>query len=66
MNEAKGSKISAAERRLWEEHNIQTLREWRAIPFTQKIQMVEELEELARSMHGGRLPVPPSERIGTA
>ena len=29
---------------------MQTLREWRAIPFTQKIQMIEELEKLVRSM----------------
>jgi hypothetical protein len=54
--------ISAEERKLWEKHNIDTLREWRAIPFTKKIQMVEEMEELARSMHGGNLPESPSER----
>jgi hypothetical protein len=26
-------------------------------------QMVEEMEALARSMHGRQLPVPPSERL---
>jgi hypothetical protein len=54
--------ISAEDRKLWEQHNIATLREWRAIPFTQKIQMVEEMEEVARSIHGGKLPEAPSER----
>jgi hypothetical protein len=62
MSEAIVKPISAEDRKRWEEHNLQTLREWRAIPFTQKIQMVEEMEVLARSMHGGQLPVPPSER----
>jgi hypothetical protein len=62
MNEPGIREISAEERKLWEEHNLQTLREWRAIPFTQKIQMVEEMEELARAMHGGQIPIPPSER----
>jgi hypothetical protein len=48
--------ISAQERKLWEKHNIDTLREWRAIPFTKKIQMVEEMEEVAKAFHGGKLP----------
>ena len=54
--------ISAEERALWEKHNLDTLREWRAIPFRKKIQMVEDMEEVARSIHGGKLPVPPSQR----
>ena len=62
MSVPKIYKISDEERKLWEEHNIQTLREWRAIPFTEKIRMVEEMEALARSIHGGELPIPPSER----
>lgn len=53
--------ISPEERKLWEQHNIQTLREWRAIPFTTKIQMIEELEEVARAFHGGKLPPSPDE-----
>jgi hypothetical protein len=48
--------ISPEERTLWKKHNIETLREWRAIPLTKKIQMIEELEEVARSLHGGKLP----------
>lgn len=47
--------ISPEERKLWEQHNIQTLREWRAIPFTRKIQMLEDMEEVVRSIHGGKL-----------
>lgn len=48
--------ISAAERKLWGKHNIDILRSWRAIPFTKKIQMLEEIEEVARAFHGGKLP----------
>ena len=53
--------ISPEERKLWEAHNIQTLREWRAIPFSRKIQMLEEMEEVARAFHGGELPPSPDE-----
>jgi hypothetical protein len=61
MNLPAVNPISAADRKLWEEHNIATLREWRAIPFTRKIQMVEEMIEVARSIHGGKLPPSPDE-----
>jgi hypothetical protein len=61
MNRPAIKKITPEERKLWEQHNIATLREWRAIPFTRKIQMVEEMTELARSMHGGKLPQSPDE-----
>lgn len=46
--------ISARERKAWEKHNIETLREWRAISFTDKIRILEEMEDLARSTHGGQ------------
>jgi hypothetical protein len=62
MSEPSVKPISAEDRKRWQQHNIETLREWRAIPFTRKIQMVEELEEVARSIHGGNLPEAPSER----
>ncbi|PYK86902.1 MAG: hypothetical protein DMF47_04735, partial [Verrucomicrobia bacterium] len=42
--------ISPEELKLWEAHNIQTLREWRAIPFSRKIQMLEEMEEVVRAV----------------
>ena len=44
------------ERRRWEEQNIETLRKWAALSFTEKIKIVEEMEEVARSFHGGTLP----------
>jgi hypothetical protein len=61
MNAVNLRSISPEDRKRWEDHNIQTLREWRAIPFTEKIRMLEEMEDLARSMHGGKLPSKPSE-----
>ena len=61
MSAPKVKRISAEERKLWEQHNIETLREWRAIPFTTKIEMLEGMEEVARSFHGGKLPPSPDE-----
>lgn len=55
-------RLTPRERALWRKHNLETLREWRAIPFTKKIRMIEELEKLARSMHKGELPQDPSTR----
>lgn len=48
--------ISPEERRRWEKHNLETLREWRAFPLGEKIRMIEELEKLAHSIHGDKLP----------
>ncbi|MEP6699497.1 MAG: hypothetical protein ABJB09_07185 [Verrucomicrobiota bacterium] len=62
MNAPTLKPISAQERERWEKHNIETLREWRAIPFEQKIRMIEDMEDFARSMHGGILPAEPPER----
>jgi hypothetical protein len=56
MSGPKIKPISPEERKLWKQHNIDTLREWRAIPFTKKIQMLEDMEEVARAFHGGKLP----------
>ena len=53
--------ISPEDRALWEAHNIQTLREWRAIPFSRKIQMLEEMEEVARAFHGPAVAGSPDE-----
>jgi hypothetical protein len=52
MSAPKVKPITAKERKLWEQHNVETLREWAALPFAEKIKMVEELEKLARSIHG--------------
>ena len=41
---------------MWRRHNIESLLEWASLPFTKKIQMVEDMIEVARSIHGGKLP----------
>jgi hypothetical protein len=53
--------ISEKERELWKRHNIESLLEWADLPFTKKIQMLEEMEEVARAFHGGKLPPSPDE-----
>ena len=55
------NKISTAEKELWQRHNIESLLEWASLPFTRKIQMLEEMEEVARSIHKGKLPRSPDE-----
>jgi hypothetical protein len=61
MSAPKVKSIAPEERKLWEQHNIETLREWREISFTRKIQMLEDMEEVARAFHGGKLPPSPDE-----
>lgn len=53
--------ISAEDRKLWERQNIADLLYWADLPFTRKIQMLEEMEEVARSIHKGKLPRTPDE-----
>lgn len=55
------NKISAEAKELWQRHNIESLLEWASLPFTRKIQMLEEMEEVARSIHKGKLPRSPDE-----
>ena len=55
--------ISDHERELWRQQNIADLLYWADFSLTEKIKMVEGMEEVARSIHGGKLPVPPSERV---
>lgn len=50
------------ERRRWEDQNIETLRKWAALSFTERIRILEEMEEVARSIHGGKLPPSPGQR----
>ena len=49
------------EKEMWRRHNIESLLEWASLPFTKKIQMVEDMIEVARSIHGGKLPPSPDE-----
>jgi hypothetical protein len=48
--------ISAEDRKRWKQQNLADLLYWADLPFTKKIQMLEELENVVRSMHGGKLP----------
>jgi hypothetical protein len=49
------------ERRRWEEQNGEKLLEWAALSLTEKIKIMEEMEEVARAFHGGKLPPSPDE-----
>jgi hypothetical protein len=49
------------EKELWRQHNIASLLECTSLPFTRKIQMLEEMEEVIRSIHKGKLPPSPDE-----
>ena len=53
--------ITPHERELWERQNLADLLYHADLPLTKKIQMLEEMEELAKSMHGGKLPTSPEE-----
>ena len=55
------NKISTEEKELWRRQNIADLLDWADLPFTRKIQMLEEMEEVARSIHKGKLPRSPDE-----
>ena len=45
------------EKAMWRRQERADLLYWADLPFTQKIQMLEDMEELAKSMHGGKLPL---------
>ena len=48
--------ISAEDRKRWERQNLADLLYWADLPFTTKIQMFEDMEEVARAFNGGKLP----------
>jgi len=50
------------ERAMWREQNRKDLLQWAFLPLTKKIQMLEDMEEVAKAFHRGKLPVPPLER----
>lgn len=50
------------EKALWREQNRRDLLQYAFLPLTKKIQMLEDMEEVAKSIHGGKLPPRPSER----
>ena len=49
------------EKELWRQHHIDSLLEWADLPFARKIQMLEDMAEVARAFHGGKLPPSPDE-----
>jgi hypothetical protein len=57
MDKPTTRQISEGERKeIWRQQNIADLLECADLPFTRKIQMLEEMEEIARAFHGGKLP----------
>jgi hypothetical protein len=44
------------EKAMWRRQERADLLFYADLPFAQKIQMLEDMEELAKSMHGGKLP----------
>jgi hypothetical protein len=58
----KASALSAEkEKELWRRHHIESLLSWADLPLKTKIQMLEEMEEVARALHRGKLPRSPDE-----
>ena len=49
------------EREMWRQQNRADLLYWADLPFTKKIQMLEDMEEVAKAFHGGKLPPSPDE-----
>jgi hypothetical protein len=49
------------EKQAWQRHSIESPLESASLPFSRKIQMLEEMEEVARAFHGGKLPPSPDE-----
>ena len=49
------------ERAMWREQNRKDLLDWASLPLGKKIELVERMVQLARSMHGGKLPKSPDE-----
>ena len=49
------------EKELWRQQNIESLLECASLPFAEKIQMVENMIDVVRAFHGGKLPPSPDE-----
>ena len=49
------------EKQAWQRHHIESLLESASLPFSRKIQMLEDMEEVARALHRGKLPSSPDE-----
>jgi hypothetical protein len=56
------SKLSRKEeKQAWQRHHIESLLEAASLPFSRKIQMLEEMEEVARAFHGPAVAGSPGE-----
>lgn len=64
MNRPSVKPISAEDRKRWERQNLADLLYWADLPFTRKIQMLEDMEEVAKAFHGGKLPPSLDEHAG--
>jgi hypothetical protein len=49
------------EKEAWRRHHIESLLESASLPFSRKIQMLEEMEEVARAFHGPAVAGSPDE-----
>jgi len=56
MSEPTLKPISAEDRKRWEQQNLADLLYWADLPFTEKIQMLENMGEVVRALHGRKLP----------
>ena len=55
---------SEEEKKMWRRHHIESRLEDAALSFTEKIKVLEDLEEVARAFHGGKLPRTADEHDG--
>jgi hypothetical protein len=49
------------EKQAWQRHHTESLLESAALPFSKKIQILEEMEEVARAFHGPAVAGSPDE-----
>ncbi len=56
MNDSIVRPVSLEERKIWKQQNLADLLYWADLPLTKKIQMLEDMEEVAKALHGGKLP----------
>lgn len=57
MNRSLSLKLPKEERAAWRRHNLQTLAESSALPFEEKLAILEDLEEITIAMGYQRDPV---------
>ncbi len=50
------------QRRCWEKQNPEIVREWSNLSFTEKIKIIEEMENIVRDLHDGELPPSPDQK----